>query len=211
MGSITTSTTIFRMYPSIQLAWSTSPSKAEAAYQSAGMVKTQGTVFLLPPDIRTLIDTYNAPPRPKTRMSAGAVALCKHFERGEASSEHGKAHPYWPLPKGSNENKSRLASEALERMLETTVWKNMMMLHRDVAVYECRNACGYGMRWTLDLEQQQNNGDESLQVNTDLRGSSDLNYEVKKVTFRGFLEPIVGLDHEIEAETDSVRSKMPHS
>jgi len=64
------------MYPSLQLPWSSEPSPEETAYRNAGLVRTQGTVFLLPPDRQRLVESFNAPPRPKTRMSAGAVALC---------------------------------------------------------------------------------------------------------------------------------------
>lgn len=75
------------MYPSLQLPWSAEPSPEETAYRQAGLVRTQGTVFLLPPDRQALVESFNAPPRPKTRMSAGAVALCSkclslfHFDK----------------------------------------------------------------------------------------------------------------------------------
>lgn len=54
-----------KMYPSIQLTWSMNPSDAEAAYRKAGLVRTQGTLFMLPPDPDTLVNAYTAPPRPK--------------------------------------------------------------------------------------------------------------------------------------------------
>lgn len=193
------------MYPSIQLAWSVDASKAETDYRRAGLVRTQGTLFMLPPDLDTLVNAYTAPPRPKSLMSSGATALCKHFERGGASSERGVAHPFWPLPKGSNHNKNQLAAEILKNMLKDASWRNVMMLHQGVAVYEIRNSRGYGMRWTLQVEQQsqspelqtsQENG--SREANTDA-SSSDGDWHVTKTTFRGFLEPIEGLDHELPA------------
>lgn len=64
------------MYPSLQLPWSSEPSPEETAYRNAGLVNTKGTVFLLPPAREALVESFNVPPRPKTRMSAGAVALC---------------------------------------------------------------------------------------------------------------------------------------
>ncbi|KAK6835144.1 hypothetical protein PG987_009838 [Apiospora arundinis] len=70
------------MYPSLQLPWSPEPSVEETAYRNAGLVRTQGTVFLLPPDRQALVESFNAPPRPKTRMSAGAVALCSVSKSG---------------------------------------------------------------------------------------------------------------------------------
>ena len=102
------------MYNSLKLPWSTEPSPAELAYRDAGLVKTKGTVYMTPPPQGTLRDTFNAPPRPKSRMSSGANALCKHFERGEASSERGMADPFWTLRSGSNDNKSAIASAILE-------------------------------------------------------------------------------------------------
>lgn len=200
------------MYASIQLPWSSSPSAAELAYKTAGLVKTKGSVFLLPPSEDTLINAYNAPPRPKTLMSAGAVALCKHFERGGASAEHGRLHPYWPLPAGSNEKKSQMANETLQKMLSELAWRNMMMLHPGVAVYEIRNHLGYGMRWTLEIEQTVSVEGTNKELDSKAatgEGTSELitggnSYELKKVAFRGFLEPIIGLDHELaNAETDN--------
>ncbi|KAK5464956.1 hypothetical protein LTS15_001519 [Exophiala xenobiotica] len=180
------------MYPSLILAWSSHPSEAEGQYRDAGLVKTKGTLFLFPPSNDVLRETYNAPPRPKTRMSSGAVALCKHFERGGASSEHGRHHPFWTLPTGSNEDKTNIASRILEDMLAHAIWKNVMLLHHGVAVYEMRNSLGYGMRWTLDLEAK------SPSEETDEK-KDDLNKEwtIVRTTFRGFLEPIADLDHEL--------------
>lgn len=166
------------MYPSLQLPWSANPSTLEQIYKASGCVKTRGTLFLLPPTPEELKDTYNSPPRPKTMMSSGAVALCKHFERGGASSEHGRPHPFWPLPKGSNENKTAVASKVLEDMLNDTQWKNVMLLHPGVAVYEIRNSGGYGMRWTLQIAENTENK----------------TCEILKTTFRGFLEPIEDIE-----------------
>lgn len=187
-----------KMYSSIQLPWSPSPSPAETAYRAAGLVKTQGTIFLLPPSDSALAEAFSSPPRPKTMMSSGAVALCKHFERGGASSEHGRAHPYWPLPVGSNDNKTKLAAEALNKMLKSTVWKNMMMLHRGVAVYEIRNVKGYGMRWTLNLEQRSESTRASTPSEAESTQDVESGYTIRTITFRGFLEPIEGLDRELD-------------
>jgi hypothetical protein len=194
------------MYQSLLLHWSPTPSEAETLYRNAGLVRTAGTVFFLPPNLDTLRTTYNAPPRPQTRMSSGAVALCKHFERS-GSVEHRVAHPFWTLPKGSNEEKTRIAAEILEAMLRDAVWRNVMMLHEGVAVYEIRNGKGYGMRWTLELATA---GSAKTEVNAgepdpgkdptaeDAGVKSVDEPKINKVTFRGFLEPIAGLDHELD-------------
>ncbi|KIW22905.1 uncharacterized protein PV07_11153 [Cladophialophora immunda] len=214
------------MYPSLVLPWSTSPSERENTYRTAGLVKTRGTLFLLPPPTSTLRDTFNAPPRPKTRMSSGAVALCKHFERGGASSEHGRHHPFWTLPTGSNENKTEIARVILEDMLVQAVWKNVMLLHHGVAVYEIRNAGGYGMRWTLDIEEKRENEQADMGIPTDIQttaaspdalsqGEEDeddfhKDWVVTKTTFRGFLEPIAGMDHELPGqEVNAAKSSHP--
>lgn len=198
--------TTMSIYPSIQLPWSSSPSNAETAYRNAGLVRTKGTVFLLPPEQDVLVDAFSACPRPKSRMSAGAVALCKHFERGGSSAEHGILHPYWPLPRGSNENKSETAKITLDRMLHELAWRNMMMLHPGVAVYEIRNHLGYGMRWTLKIEPAVNTQTTAQTIDAEIsvaetglpQSAGDVSsYVLKEVTFRGFLEPIIGLDHEL--------------
>ncbi|OCT49001.1 hypothetical protein CLCR_05185 [Cladophialophora carrionii] len=192
------------MYSTLLLPWSADPPGREQAYRAAGLVRTKGTLFLLPPPDSVLRETFNAPPRPKTRMSSGAVALCKHFERGGASSEHGRAHPFWTLPQGSNDNKTEIARQILEQMLAEAVWKNVMLLHHGVAVYEIRNAKGFGMRWTLDIKEKKcPDGVDSTATMCDAQDDEDQDdfeedWEVTRTTFRGFLEPIAGMDHELD-------------
>lgn len=183
------------MYESLLLPWSDRPDQPEQQYKSAGLVKTKGTISLLPPSDDSLREAYNAPPRPKTRMSSGAVALCKHFERGGCSADSSKGrdlHPFWKLPVGSNENKSGIAGEIFQEMLSSAVWRNVIWLHERVAVYEIRNARGYGMRWTLDIE-----GEAAGELKHD---GDEEDWRILKTTFRGFLEPIEGLNHELEGE-----------
>ncbi|EXJ82925.1 hypothetical protein A1O3_06741 [Capronia epimyces CBS 606.96] len=186
------------MYPSLKIVWSSQPQEAETAYRNAGLVKTKGTLFLLPPSDVVLRETFDAPPRPKTRMSSGAVALCKHFERGGASSEHGRSHPFWAVPVGSNEHKTEMARRILDEMLSQAVWKNVMLLHHGVAVYEVRNSRGYGMRWTLDIEEKLDAGQDDGRVDSSLvKNDHEKDWVITRTTFRGFLEPVVGLDHEL--------------
>ena len=193
------------MYSSLKLPWSTNPTPAEAIYRDAGLVKTKGTIYLLPPSQSALRQTFNSPPRPKSRMSSGATALCKHFERGGASSEKGIAHPFWTLPVGSNDNKSAIAAGIMEGMLSAAVWRNVMMLHTGVAVYEIRNEKGYGMRWTLHVERQNqlkktHNNDEADSFvpeqtevhDADLQDGQE-GWCIRSVGFRGFVEPIEGI------------------
>ncbi|KAK8041617.1 hypothetical protein PG994_014624 [Apiospora phragmitis] len=199
------------MYQSLQLPWSAEPSPEEMAYRKAGLVRTQGTVFLLPPDRAALVESFNAPPRPKSRMSAGAVALCKHFERGGASSEHGRPHPFWPWPKGSNEHKTELAAGVLDNVLGNVRWENVLMLHSYVAIYEVRNSRGFGLRWTLNLEGGTTPPsdlepaaatttamtDDNVPSGADADQGPTPALRISSVAFRGFVEPILNLDHEL--------------
>ena len=142
-------------------------------------------------------------------MSAGAVALCKHFERGGASSELGRPHPFWILPVGNNEKKNSIARSTLKAMLNDAAWRNVMILHPHVAVYEVRNSLGYGMRWTLDIQvagEGDADTDHSEVLDTVEKGTSqrdevandaEKDWMIERTTFRGFLEPIIGLDHEL--------------
>ncbi|ETN46528.1 uncharacterized protein HMPREF1541_00713 [Cyphellophora europaea CBS 101466] len=250
------------MYASLLLPWSrTAPSAAETQYRAAAAyhVRTKGTIFLLPPPESALRAAFHAPPRPRTRMSAGAVALTKHFERNPAPEAHprgvrgggegmeggeegagdeveadeggagkkdayrkrkrreGEVHPYWAVPRGSNEEKTRVAGEMLERVLREARWRNVMLLHEGVAVYEVRVGRGWGMRWTLSLGRGSESecgrgigggavldreGEMAKEAEVDgTRDGDDADMEgwkIEKVTFRGFLEPIAGLDHELD-------------
>jgi len=40
----------------------------------------------------------------------------------------------------------------LDTVLDNVRWENMLMLHSWVAIYEVRNSRGFGLRWTLNLE-----------------------------------------------------------
>ncbi|CAJ2509670.1 Uu.00g146960.m01.CDS01 [Anthostomella pinea] len=191
------------MYRSLLLPWSTHPSAREAAYGAQGLLRTHGTIFTAPPPDQVLRESFNAPPRPKSRMSSGAIALCKHFERGGGSSEHGRPHPFWTLPRGSNEAKTAMAAEALERMLGEAVWRNVMLLHAGVAVYEIRNPRGWGMLWTLEVEARRRRGrghrGDIGGGERERDGDDDAvrDWVIRKTAFRGFVEPIEEMDHEI--------------
>ena len=265
-----------KMYSSLQLPWSPSSfaTSAEILYRDAGLVRTRGTIFLLPPTHPQLHTAFNAPPRPKTRMSSGAVALCKHFERNsrpapQPSSEEPNAnlsgrssdraaesisdsddvsvnandkdeietttstrrdqaaaksyklvkrkgedppHPYWDAPRGSNEEKTRIADQVLDRVLESAVWRNVMLLHEGVAVYEVRTRQGWGMRWTLGIKRVEGSktdveirGEEAEKAQHDSNRdelSEQQEWKITEVTFRGLLEPIAGLDHELDLTED---------
>lgn len=169
------------------------------------------------------------------------ATLTEHFERGGASSEHGRPHPFWPWPKGSNEHKTELAAGVLETVLGNVRWENVLMLHSYVAIYEVRNSRGFGLRWTLNLEGESKGvaatptppSDPQLAAETTTAASNDnvpamtedkvpsgaataaekgpgegeeeskeketaaSALRISRVVFRGFVEPILNLDHEL--------------
>lgn len=116
------------------------------------------------------------------------------------------------MPVGSNENKTRIASQILEKMVSEAVWKNVMLLHHGVAVYEIRNSLGYGMRWTLELREVTAEDSQDVQISQggvgrDVKDDFEKDWEITMTTFRGFLEPIAGLDHELDL-AESGRAAM---
>lgn len=263
------------MYNSLLVPWSPTPTSAESLYRSLGLTRTRGTIFLLPPPTSTLRTAFTAKPRPQSRMSAGAVALCKHFERNPAPAVHprlssasttattinganegnatkeecaegteggrraeykllkrkeGEKHPYWEEPRGSNAEKDAIAVGVLERVLREARWRNVLLLREGVAVYEVRVGRGWGMRWGLELireegaegsEKEEGDGEEvkgaevgaGEAVGGEIVDGGDVEnggmvegdvpgWRVGKITFRGFLEPIAGLDHELDVDDD---------
>lgn len=140
--------------------------------------------------------------------------MTEHFERGGASSEHGRPHPFWPLPKGSNDHKTELAAGVLDTVLENVRWENVLMLHSWVAIYEVRNSRGFGLRWTLNLEGAANDKDNTPSTVEDkaapeagaenglgeeggTRDAPTPKLRISSVVFRGFVEPILDMDHEL--------------
>lgn len=164
--------------------WSSNPSSREVAYRKSGLQRTAGTLFLLPPIDVDLAAAFDRPHKERG-LSVGARALCKHHERKDSAA--GK-HPFWILPTGSEAKKSAIARNVMHRMLDEAEWKNVLLLHTDVATYEIRNAAGYGMRWTLDLMSQPlTDGTEQRPEGT--QDTSESAIGIRGVTFRGFLEP----------------------
>jgi len=102
-----------------------------------------------------------------------------------------------------------MASQILDTMLADAVWKNVMLLHPGIAVYEIRNSLGYGMRWTLELRQGGEGGQEVQPPHEnvgEVKDALDKSWEITKTIFRGFLEPIAGMDHELAVEHDDKAS-----
>ena len=84
-----------------------------------------------------------------------------------------------------------------------------MLLHPGVAVYEIRNSRGYGMRWTLELENEigslgaQKVKDQTLIQSSNLASTvAELEPTIKEIYFRGFLEPIIGMGSELPGQNN---------
>lgn len=133
--------TIVNILDNLQVPWSDNPDPAEIEYKFKGMVRTAGTVFILPPQHDELIAAFEMK-HAGTLLSVGAKALCKHYARVPD-------HPTWTCPTGSCETKSKIARSHLDKMLESAVWKNVHYLPHQELVYEIRDKLGYGMRWTM--------------------------------------------------------------
>ncbi|KAJ3151508.1 hypothetical protein HDU89_001951 [Geranomyces variabilis] len=132
---------------------------AEKVYRAAGLVRTTGTVFSLPPSPTALHAAF-AQSHKSQNLTVGARALCKHHERRPAESA---AHPYWPTPTGTEAAKSAAAERLFWDISNAAVWRNVHGMNAATVVYEIRNAEGYGMRWFFA--------------------------DAERPVFRGFLEP----------------------
>jgi hypothetical protein len=125
----------------LRVPWSHTPTDEEVAYRNAGFVRTTGTCFAPVPDIASLCDAFDKL-HPKSNLSVGARALCKHHARHPD-------HPFWRQPTGPEAQKNAIARQHLGEMLEAPVWRNIHQLQGEQPVYEVRNALGYGMRWMI--------------------------------------------------------------
>ena len=125
----------------LRIPWSDAPTYEEKAYRQAGCMRTVGTCFMLVPEDALLIEAFESL-HPRSKLSVGARALCKHHARHPD-------HPFWRQPTGPEGRKNALARQHLEDMIAAAAWRNVHQLHGDLPVYEIRNSLGYGMRWSL--------------------------------------------------------------
>ncbi|KAJ3179973.1 hypothetical protein HDU85_004257 [Gaertneriomyces sp. JEL0708] len=155
---------------SYSIPWSPTPSLDEQLYRAAGLIRTTGTVFRLPPSKCSLIEAFTRPHK-GTLLTVGARALSKHYERKAKDA----SHPYWVSLKGSEADKSEQAEQVVRQVLQDAEWKNVHRLNRETVVYEVRTREGWGARWTLLNKEHQ-------MIDT----------ELEECTFRGFVEPQEG-------------------
>jgi len=104
--------------------------------------RTVGTE-LLPPPV-ALCRSFLAPHSGTSRLSVGARALHKHWQRSES-------HVWGAGIRGNDQAKNARAAEVLARLLHEACWIN---IHSGVGdhepVFEIRQRDGFGARWAAD-------------------------------------------------------------
>eukprot|EP00794_Sanderia_malayensis_P004772 gene4772-5399_t len=95
-----------------------------------GMRETTGSVNLLPPPLCKLLRSFNTQLNPKSKLTAGARALSKHFHRCGTS--------WWGNCSGTEDQKNTNAVTVLKKIFDDCVWINMHTLPHDVHVIELR-------------------------------------------------------------------------
>ncbi|KAJ3066486.1 hypothetical protein HDU98_010181 [Podochytrium sp. JEL0797] len=176
---------IARIIASFLVPWSSDPTPAEQQYRSFGFIRTTASVFPLQMledfcsgDLsRGLQAAFEAPHSAAAgaRLTVGARALCKHYERRTMET-----HPFWKQPTGPEAKKNAIAKAHLDDLMavfgstdELVCWKNIHNIHpNNTTIIEVRNTENYyGMRWTVVFDSKE-----------DLDGPY-------RLEFRGFLEP----------------------
>eukprot|EP00039_Didymoeca_costata_P021199 m.343741 g.343741 ORF g.343741 m.343741 type:complete len:356 (+) comp23239_c0_seq1:159-1226(+) len=105
------------------------------------------------------------------KLTVGARALSKHALRGKEM--------YWTEgqePTGPPRHINKLGILALEKVMKNAVWGNTHQLPGDLITHEIRTQQGYGLRWCLEDEEEQDTGEKEFA-------------RPHEVRFRGFLEP----------------------
>ena len=106
--------------------------------------RTVGTELLPPPSPVALCRSFLAPHSGTSRLSVGARALHKHWQRSES-------HVWGAGIRGNDQAKNARAAEVLARLLHEASWIN---IHSGVGdhepVFEIRQRDGFGARWAAD-------------------------------------------------------------
>ena len=106
-----------------------------------GIRKTTGSIDdYIPLDKILLINKFKELNNPKSTLTVGAKALCKHSHRSVTD-------PFWPGQGGKEKDKNENAEKMLNLFLNECVWINIHLLPHQLIIIELRIDKGYGIRW----------------------------------------------------------------
>ena len=126
-----------------------------------GIRKTTGSIdYYIPLDKNMIINKFKELNNPKSTLTVGAKALCKHSHRSVTD-------PFWPGQGGKEKEKNENAEKMLNLFLKECVWINIHLLPHQLVIIELRIDKGYGIRWQANdgmfrgfLEPQMEDGHE---------------------------------------------------
>lgn len=125
-----------------------------------GLRQTEGSLNnFLPPDINLLKNKFEEKNNPKSILTVGARALCKHCHRSITD-------PFWPNQTGKEKEKNENGIKMLNLFFNNCIWINIHGLPHQINIIELRIDKGYGIRWEINgffrgfLEPQMENGHE---------------------------------------------------
>lgn len=126
-----------------------------------GIRRTTGSINnYIPLDKNILINKFKELNNPKSQLTVGAKALCKHSHRSVTD-------PFWPGQGGKEKEKNDNAEKMLNLFLKDCVWINIHLLPHQLVIIELRIEKGYGIRWQVNdgmfrgfLEPQMEDGHE---------------------------------------------------
>ena len=106
-----------------------------------GVRKTTGSIDdYIPLDKILLINKFKELNNPKSTLTQGAKALCKHSDRSISDQ-------FWPTQGGKEKDKNENAEKMLNLFLNECVWINIHLLPHQLIIIELRIDKGYGIRW----------------------------------------------------------------
>ena len=115
-----------------------------------GFRHTVGSVDLLYPPRSYLLACFQQLNNPKSKLTVGARALCKHCIRCKSTWGEWDSNPALTNRlKGQETVQNEVALSTLLRLLEHASWMNIHLLPHDVVVLEIRIESGFGCRWDL--------------------------------------------------------------
>lgn len=139
------------------IEWSENPTEQEILYKNSGLVRTLGTIFYYSPPLDDILRfSFNKVCNIKTKLTVGAKALSKHYQRNGYSKDikclkkSSEPHKFWNNPVGNEIEKNNLATKTLDYFLSVKFWKNIFILNKNKIIFEIRNKEYYGIRWKIN-------------------------------------------------------------